>query len=79
MAKTILIIFSVVINIWFANKIIDLEQFREATGYEIAKTGPSCGVYDEKIDRITVLVCLDEKPPRRHEVLYLIAGLDLFQ
>ncbi len=75
MAKTVLLILSLVINVWFATRIIDLEQFHYAADLQIAYVGSSCGIYDETVRRYDVHECLENKKSTTHEIFALLYGL----
>ena len=79
MPKTALLILSIVINVWFANRIIDLEQFRYAADLQIANVGSSCGIYDKAVRRYDVRECLENKKIRTSDIGDLLWGLRIFR
>ena len=75
----VLLLTSLLINIWFAGTIIKLENFQYATQLEIQGTSSkSCGLYDEEIRRSAVGVCLEERQVRTGAMGNLLYGLEVF-
>ena len=77
MVKVFVLVVSLITNVWFAIRIIDLEQFGYAAKLQIADVDSSCGVYDEKVTKIDVLMCLEEQKNRTPQFLDLIYGINI--
>ena len=75
--KVFVLVVSLITNVWFAIRIIDLEQFGHAAKLQIVKNGSSCGLYDERAAKIDVLMCLEEQKSRTSQFLDLIYGINI--
>jgi hypothetical protein len=67
----VLLIISLLVNVWFSFVIIKLESFHYSTQIGI------CGDYKDEIERIKVLDCLEKSEPRTSDWWNLLYGLKI--
>jgi hypothetical protein len=67
--KTLLLVVSLLVNVWFSTIIIKLERFHYSTQVGL------CGDYKNELERIKVLECLEKKEPRTSGLWDLYYGI----
>lgn len=68
--KSIILVISILCNVFFASKIIDLENFRYSVVVGM------CGDYKNEIDRTKWLECNKNQKTRTHQLWNLYYGLN---
>lgn len=67
--KTLVLIVSLVVNIWFGFVIVKLERFHYSTQVGL------CGDYKNEVERFNMVRCLETKQPRTSDWWNLYYGL----
>ena len=67
--KTLILVVSLLVNVWFSSVIIKLERFHYSTQVGI------CGNYANEIERQKIIDCLEKSEPRTSGLWDLYYGI----
>lgn len=67
--KNLVLVISLVVNVWFGFVIVKLERFHYSTQVGL------CGDYKNELERYDMVRCLESKQPRTSDLWNLYYGL----